>query len=37
MTIEACRRGKQMLDALGDWERYAEKDPILGHTHVAGS
>jgi hypothetical protein len=32
MTVEDCRRGKTMLDALADWERYAEKDPILGRT-----
>ncbi|MCU0917602.1 MAG: B12-binding domain-containing radical SAM protein [Planctomycetes bacterium] len=31
MTIEDCRRGKAMLDALARWERYAENDPILGH------
>ena len=30
MTIEDCRRGKMMLDALADWERYVEKDPVLG-------
>jgi radical SAM superfamily enzyme YgiQ (UPF0313 family) len=30
MTIEDCRRGKGMLDAMADWERYTEKDPILG-------
>lgn len=30
MTIEDCRRGKRMLDAMADWERYIEKDPILG-------
>lgn len=35
MTIEDCRRGKGMLDALADWERYIEKDPILGRTSVA--
>jgi radical SAM superfamily enzyme YgiQ (UPF0313 family) len=35
MTIEDCRRGKKMLDALADWERYIEKDPILGRTPVA--
>ncbi|HON91509.1 MAG TPA: radical SAM protein [Sedimentisphaerales bacterium] len=34
ITIEDCRRGKKMLDALADWERYIEKDPILGHTGV---
>ncbi len=32
MTIEDCRRGKRMLDAMADWERYIEKDPILGRT-----
>ncbi len=30
MTIEDCRRGKQLLDTLADWERYIERDPILG-------
>jgi radical SAM superfamily enzyme YgiQ (UPF0313 family) len=33
MTIEDCRRGKRMLDALANWEGYIEKDPLLGkHT-----
>lgn len=35
MTIEDCRRGKQMLDVLSDWERYVVKDPILDRTGVA--
>lgn len=30
MSIEDCRRGKEMLDAMADWERYIEKDPVLG-------
>ncbi len=30
MSIENCRRGKEMLDAMADWERYIEKDPVLG-------
>ncbi len=30
MSIEDCRRGKRMLDAMADWERYLDKDPILG-------
>ena len=30
MTIQDCRRGKAMLDAAADWERYIENDPILG-------
>jgi len=29
MSIEDCRRGKEMLDAMADWERYIDKDPIL--------
>ena len=29
MTIEDCKRGKIMLDAMADWEQYIEKDPIL--------
>jgi radical SAM superfamily enzyme YgiQ (UPF0313 family) len=31
MTIENCKRGKAMLDAMADWERYIDKDPVLGH------
>jgi hopanoid C-3 methylase len=34
MTIEDCRRGKKMLDALADWEQYIEKDPVLGRAGV---
>jgi hypothetical protein len=30
MTIADCRRGNTMPDALADWERYAENDPIPG-------
>ena len=30
MTVEDCKRGKRMLDAMADWERYIEKDPLLG-------
>ncbi|MGE5295944.1 MAG: B12-binding domain-containing radical SAM protein [Solirubrobacterales bacterium] len=35
MTIEDCRRGKRMLDALADWERYIENDPVLGRIDIA--
>ena len=35
MTIEDCKRGKIMLDAMADWERYIEKDPILGTKNVS--
>lgn len=30
MTIEQCKRGKVMLDAMAHWQRYLSKDPILG-------
>jgi radical SAM superfamily enzyme YgiQ (UPF0313 family) len=30
LTVENCRRGKAMLDAMARWELYLEKDPILG-------
>jgi len=30
MTIENCKQGKAMLDAMADWERYIDKDPVLG-------
>ncbi|MCK5272387.1 MAG: radical SAM protein [Sedimentisphaerales bacterium] len=35
MTIEDCKHGKIMLDAMADWERYIEKDPILGTKKVS--
>ncbi len=34
MTIEDCRRGKAMLDAVADWEQYIEKDPVLGARKI---
>lgn len=37
MTIEDCKRGKRMLDAMADWERYIENDPILGQERVCGA
>jgi len=37
MTIEDCKKGKMMLDAMGDWERYIEKDPILSNRPVSRS
>lgn len=30
LTIDDCRRGKRMLDAMSHWEYYLEKDPVLG-------
>ncbi|MBP7052186.1 MAG: cobalamin-dependent protein [Phycisphaerae bacterium] len=37
MTVENCRRGKGMLDAMADWEHYIEKDPILGGGNVCNT
>ena len=37
MTIDDCKRGKAMLDAMSSWERYLEKDPILGNAPVCGA
>ncbi len=30
MTIEDCKRGKRMLDAMSRWEYYIDNDPVLG-------
>ena len=30
LTIDECRRGKAVLDAMSQWERYVENDPVLG-------
>jgi len=30
MTVEDCKRGKIILDAMANWERYIDKDPVLG-------
>jgi len=30
LTIDDCRRGKRMLDAMSHWEYYLDKDPVLG-------
>ena len=30
LSIEDCRRGKRMLDAMSNWEFYLQNDPILG-------
>jgi radical SAM superfamily enzyme YgiQ (UPF0313 family) len=29
MTVADCKQGKTMLDAMADWSRYTENDPIL--------
>jgi len=31
MTVEDCKRGKEMLDIMSRWELYLDKDPILGN------
>ncbi len=30
LTIDDCRRGKRMLNAMSHWEYYLDKDPVLG-------
>ncbi len=40
LTVEECRRGKAILDAMSDWERYLVNDPVLRcekRTHMAGA
>ncbi len=37
LTIDDCRKGKKMLDVMADWERYIEKDPILGQQRISGN
>ncbi len=37
MTIADCKQGKRMLDALAQWERYIEKDPILSGNRQHGT
>jgi len=32
LTIEDCKRGKQMLDAMTRWECYLPDDPVLGDS-----
>jgi len=34
MTIEDCKRGKIMLDAMADWEQYLDNDPVLGNKRA---
>lgn len=31
LTIEDCKRGKEMLDAMARWEMYLPNDPVLGN------
>jgi len=30
LTLADCKRGKQMLDTMSQWEDYLERDPVLG-------
>ena len=32
LSIEDCRRGKGMLEAMTHWEFYLDKDPVLGNV-----
>ncbi|MCU0918278.1 MAG: hypothetical protein MUC88_27490 [Planctomycetes bacterium] len=34
MSIDDCKRGKVMLDAMANWEHYVANDPILGTRTV---
>jgi len=34
MTVEDCKRGKIILDAMANWERYIDKDPVLGKKRL---
>ena len=36
LTIEDVRRGKRMLDAMGRWENYLDRDPVLGPARRPG-
>lgn len=31
LSIDDCRKGKEMLDAMTHWRDYLEKDPVLGN------
>ncbi len=31
LSIDDCRRGKRMLEAMSHWEYYLDKDPVLGN------
>jgi hypothetical protein len=37
LTIEDCKRGKEMLDAMTRWEMYLPNDPILGNCRDSKS
>ncbi|MFW6154161.1 MAG: B12-binding domain-containing radical SAM protein [Planctomycetota bacterium] len=37
LTVEDCRRGKQMLDTMSQWERFVAGDPILGRDGLTSS
>jgi hypothetical protein len=32
LTVDDCRRGKRMLDAMSNWEYYLANDPVLGNV-----
>ncbi len=36
LTIEDCKRGKAMLDAMTQWESYLPNDPVLGNCRDKG-
>ena len=36
LTVEDCRQGKKMLDAMSQWEKYIPNDPVLGYCKDKG-
>lgn len=36
LTIEDCKRGKRLLDAMSDWHCYIAQDPVLGDVRDKG-
>ncbi|MCD4823262.1 MAG: B12-binding domain-containing radical SAM protein [Phycisphaerae bacterium] len=34
LTVDDCRRGKRMLDAMSHWEYYLENDPVIGSVRA---
>jgi radical SAM superfamily enzyme YgiQ (UPF0313 family) len=34
LTIDDCKRGKQLLDGMSDWQCYLPQDPVLGGLAV---
>ena len=37
LTIDDCKRGKRIFDAMSQWEYYLDKDPVLGNCRKGPS